>query len=256
VTTPAKDPLETAAEPGRAFWREVLAAGGNTSLPRWTLDPVADVAQHEVPIPTGTAVAARRLADELAVPMRTMFLAAHAKVLAAVAGEREVITGYIADPVVRPLPCRLTMEPASWRDMVQRARRAESALRAYAGFALHDLLSELDLASPSFEAVFDPAGVADISGDTVLAVGFPVRDGRLVLQLRYRTEVLDAEIAARIAGYHLRALELIVANPDAEHEHRATASTPGRTRRAAGTASRPAPRRTPRRERHRSTRSP
>ena len=38
-----------------------------------------------------------------------------------------------------------------------------------------------------------------------------------VLRLRYRTDVLDADGAARIAGYHLTALALIVADPDAEH---------------------------------------
>ena len=38
-----------------------------------------------------------------------------------------------------------------------------------------------------------------------------------VLRLRYRTEVLDADSAARIAGYHLTALALIAADPDAEH---------------------------------------
>ena len=38
-----------------------------------------------------------------------------------------------------------------------------------------------------------------------------------MLRLRYRTDVLDADCAARIAGYHLTALALIAAGPDAEH---------------------------------------
>ena len=38
-----------------------------------------------------------------------------------------------------------------------------------------------------------------------------------MLRLRYRTDVLDADCAARIAGYHLTALALIAADPDAEH---------------------------------------
>ncbi|HEX9218201.1 MAG TPA: non-ribosomal peptide synthetase, partial [Gemmatimonadales bacterium] len=39
----------------------------------------------------------------------------------------------------------------------------------------------------------------------------------LVLRLRCKTDVLDAECAARIAGYHRTALALIAADPDAEH---------------------------------------
>lgn len=38
-----------------------------------------------------------------------------------------------------------------------------------------------------------------------------------MLRLRYRTDALDADCAVRIAGYHLTALTLIAADPDAEH---------------------------------------
>ena len=48
--------------------------------------------------------------------------------------------------------------------------------------------------------------------------------GRLVLRLRYRTDVLDADCAARIAGYHLTALALIAADPDAEHRRQSLLS--------------------------------
>jgi membrane-associated protease RseP (regulator of RpoE activity) len=47
-------------------------------------------------------VGLRRLAEELAVPLRSVLLAAHAKVLAALSGEREVTTGYVAVEAGRP----------------------------------------------------------------------------------------------------------------------------------------------------------
>ena len=40
--------------------------------------------------------ALRRLADEQALPLSSVLLTAHAKVLAALSGEREVVTGYVA----------------------------------------------------------------------------------------------------------------------------------------------------------------
>ncbi len=208
------DPLTRA---GRDFWHGVLAAGGSTTVPRWTLDPVPGVADHETPISRQTVVAARRLAYDLGVPLRTVLLAAHARVLAALSGERDVVVGYVADRVVRPLPCLLSTEPASWRDMVQQARRTESALRVYAGFPVDDLRRELGLAGPAFETVFDLAGAADANGDAVLGVSFPERDGGRVLRLRYHTDVLDTGGAARIACCHLTALKQIIADPDAEH---------------------------------------
>src|SRR5204862_4793880 len=70
---------------------------------------------------------------------------------------------------------------------------------------------------PLFETVFDlSAGGGELPEGTVLRVAFVQRDG-FVLRLRYRTEVLDATCAARIAGYHLTALSLMTADPDAEH---------------------------------------
>ena len=88
--------MKTLAKTGREFWRGVLVAGGFTVIPRWTLNPVMGVAEYEVTIPEDIAAAVRRLAEELAVPLRSVLLAAHAKVLAALSGEREVVTGYVA----------------------------------------------------------------------------------------------------------------------------------------------------------------
>ena len=48
--------------------------------------------------------------------------------------------------------------------------------------------------------------------------------GQSVLRLRYRTEVIDAECAARVVGYHLTALALIAADPESEHENQSLLS--------------------------------
>lgn len=79
----------------REFWRDVLVAGGPTEIPRWTLNPVKGVGEHEAPIPDGVVAALGRLAEDLAVPLDSVLLAAHAKVLAALSGEHEVATGYV-----------------------------------------------------------------------------------------------------------------------------------------------------------------
>ena len=193
-------------------------AGGFTAIPRWTLDPVPGVAEHEATIPDDVVAALRRLAEDLAVPLDSVLLAAHAKVLAALSGEHEVATGYVAAAGGRPLPCRLTTEPDSWRTLLLDAHRVESELLSHKDFPVDELRRELGLTEPPFETVFDPTGVGgDLAEDTVLRVGFSRRDGQLVLRLRYRTDALDADCAARIAGYHLTALALIAADPDAEH---------------------------------------
>jgi amino acid adenylation domain-containing protein len=207
---------------GREFWRTVLADGGLTAIPRWTLHPVPGVAVHEVPVPEDHLASARRLAGGLGVTVDAVLLAAHARVLAALSGESEVVTGYVPGDDGRPLPCRLTTGPTTWRALALDAQRIASGVWEHRAFPVDDVRRELALPAPSFETVFDPAGTGGqldgaVDGGIVLWVDVVPRDGRCVLRLRYRTDVLDADAAARIAGYHLAALALIAADPDAEH---------------------------------------
>ena len=225
--------MDVLARADREFWRGALVAGGFSEIPRWTLDPAIGLAEHDAKISDDLVAGLRRLADELAIPASSVLLAAQAKVLAALSGEREVATGYVGPQGGQPLLCRLTTEPDSWRTLLLAAHRAESELLAHSDFPVDDLRRDLGLTEPFFETVLDPTGLdptgldptglnptgndGDLSKDTVLRVGISRDEGQLALRLRYRTEVFDADCAARIAGYHLTALELIAADPDAEH---------------------------------------
>ena len=207
----------TTAERGREFWRGVLLAGGFTALPRWTKEPVPGVGEHEARIPDELVAALRRLANELAVPLSSVLLTAHAKVLGALSGEGAVCTGYAMD-LGSPLPLRMTLGPRSWREVLLDAARTEAELLAHRGFPVDDLRRELGLSEPPFGTVFElgAGSGGEFPEHTVLRVAFVEREG-LVLRLRYKTDVLDADYAARIAGYHRTALALIAADPDAEH---------------------------------------
>jgi amino acid adenylation domain-containing protein len=192
--------------------------GGFSTIPRWTRSPVPGVARHEVAIPADLVTALRQRAAELAIPLSSVLLAAHAKVLAALGGEAEVVTGYVTAPGSLPLPCRLTAGPGSWRSVLLGTHRAEWDLLDHQDFGVDDLRGELGLSAPSFETVFDSVGDdGTLAGETVLRVGIWPRRGQFALRLKYRTDALDTDAAARIAGYHLTALTLIAADPDAEH---------------------------------------
>src|SRR2546427_4485056 len=163
----------TTAERGREFWRGVLLAGGFTVLPRWTLDPVPGVGEHEARISDELMAALRRLADELAVPLSSVLLTAHAKVLGALSGEREGSTGYAAVEGRLPLPCRMTTEPHSWRAVLLETHRAELELLSHDDFPVDDLRRELGLNKPLFETVFDLTGRdrGDLAEETLIRGG-------------------------------------------------------------------------------------
>ncbi|MET8244294.1 amino acid adenylation domain-containing protein [Streptomyces sp. NPDC005202] len=205
-------------EADREYWGRVLAAGGSTAVPRWVREPVAGVAEYEAVVPGDVMGAVRELAGELGVPVSSVLLAAHAKVLAALSGEQDVVTGYVAGTRAGPLPCRLTVAPESWRELVVSAHRVEAELLAHRDFPVDELRRESGVAGPSYEVVFDPAGAeGGLVEDAVLGVGWCDRGADPVVRLRYRTEALDAECAARIGGYHLAALGLVAADVAAGH---------------------------------------
>src|SRR5256885_12917653 len=129
----------TTAERCREFWRGVLLAGGFTALPRWTLEPVPGVGEHEATVPDELVAPLRRLADELAVPLSSVLLTAHAKVLGALSGESEVSTGYVVMKDRSPLLCRMTTEPRTWRAVLLETHRAELELLSHADFPVEDL---------------------------------------------------------------------------------------------------------------------
>src|SRR5437016_9610562 len=126
------------ARGGAATRRWRCEMSGFTVVPRWTLKPVPGVGEYEVRIPDELMAASRRLANDLAVPLSSVLLAAHAKVLGAFSGEREVCAGYAVENGP-PLPIRMTLGSRSWREAVQDIARAESDLLAHSDVSHDDL---------------------------------------------------------------------------------------------------------------------
>ncbi len=214
MTTPPTP--TTPAQAGREHWRRVLTGGGSTAIPRWTPDPTPGTAVLDMPLPSDAVARCTGPGGS------TTLLAAHARVLAALSGESEVITGYRLDGTA-VLPLRLSADTGSWRDLLRAAHRAESELLAHREADADDVRRDLGLPTMPFETALTPAGDGGEPGDgVVLTIGLvDAREGdpdgtRPVLRLRYRTDVLDADCAGRIAGYHLAALGGIAADPDAD----------------------------------------
>jgi amino acid adenylation domain-containing protein len=217
---------------GRAYWADQLARGGATLLPRWAPGPAGDgslggtgTGLVEAELPGAVTDAAYRLAGAWGVPLRALLLAAHARVLATLSAETEVISGY-ARPDVRtgartPRPLRLDVSPGSWRDLVRRAARAEAALLAAWEVPVDALRDELAVPGPVSEAVVAPDGDPwPLPDGAVLGLGTARSGRRLHLLLRHRRDALDAGAAARLLGYHVSALGQLVTEPEADHGSR------------------------------------
>ena len=234
-----KAPMDRPGRTGQEYWRDVLLAGGFTAIPRWTSGPAPGVGQHDEPLPDDVLAASTQLATDLGVTVTSVFLAVHAVVLAALTGEREVTSGYLVPGTATGLPCRLGTSDESWREVLRRAHRTEADLLAHADVDVATLRSSLG-AARQYETMFAPGAEprdadadAELPEGVVLEVGVPVvptvltvltvpttptaAAGPPVLRLRYRRQALDPSAAARLAGYHLTALRLLVADAGAAH---------------------------------------
>lgn len=208
--------MRVTAKAGREYWRDVLGKGGFATIPRWSAEPRTGLDAHATTVDEGLATRLRELARDLDVPLTSVLLAAHATVLAALTGEREVVTGYLtkADHAV---PCRLNTEFRSWAELIRATHRNESELLTYQDFPVDGLRHELDLAGPPFETEFDLIGHHEpLAHHTVMRVELAPRGREITVTIRYRTEAFDEACASRMAGYHLTALGLMTADPDAE----------------------------------------
>ena len=217
--------MGTQSTAGRNFWHGVLTTGGFTAIPRWTVAPRAGVDELDAPIPNDLAAGARQLAESLSISMSSVLLAAHVKVLSALSGDPDVVAGYVPAPGADPVPCPLSNGSGSWRALLIDTHRSASELLMHRDFPIGELALELGVAVPAFETVVDPNGLGgDVDEGTVLRVEMSSRADRPVLRVRHRMDALDTGFAGRVAGYHLRAMELMTADPDAEHDRQSLLS--------------------------------
>ncbi|WP_399095640.1 amino acid adenylation domain-containing protein [Streptomyces sp. BBFR2] len=200
------------------YWRTVLTGAGFTAVPRWAPEPVPGIATHDLTLPDDLMAQLDRWGGEHGVPREAIWLAAHTRVLAALSGEREVTTGCTTAAPGPALPCRLSATPVTWRELAQEAARALTDTAAHRHCSVPRLAARLGLDTVLFEAELDPYGHGgDPLGTSVLRLSVLRHGTGARLRTRHRTDALDAESAARIAGYHRTALTHFAADPDAPY---------------------------------------
>ncbi|MET8771303.1 non-ribosomal peptide synthetase [Streptomyces sp. NPDC004658] len=187
---------------GREYWNAVVSAGGFTPLPGWAAEP-------GVP---GTAEFRARLPESDRAHLdAALLLAVHAKVVAALTGDRDTVTGF--QPARGgALPARITVEDGSWRELTA---TAAGTLRMVLAFAADAPATE----PPMYDTLVAPRA-ADLPAELPRGVVLGVAADGDSLLVRHRTDVLDAAAARRIAGYYITALTRAFAEPGADHHAR------------------------------------
>ncbi len=234
----------------RDYWARQIADAAVLTLPRWEPAAADSAAQRvygfDVPIPADVSAGLKALAKEIGIPLKSVLLAAHLRVLAALGGNTDVLTGFIANSrpeindgdkiaglFLNTLPLRVRLAGGTWRELVGQAFAAERDLLPFRAYPLAEII-HMAGGQPLFEVAFnfihfhvyqrvrDAAQTqilewhfAEETNFTLVAnFGQSLVNSAVRLNLAYDSQVISAAQIEAIAGYYLRALSSLVEAPD------------------------------------------
>ncbi len=190
------------APASRDFWQGVLADHPFPRLPRWPRPATAAPAEHRpgersaIELPAGSQAALAALAEGLGVPVKSVLLAVHLRVLATLYGSPDVTTGLVTNgrPEVpdgervlglflNTVPLRLRLAAGSWGELVRAVFAAETALLPHRRYPLAELQRRFGAGQRLFEVNFNyvhfhvleaARGVEVVGGRSFAETSFPL----------------------------------------------------------------------------------
>ena len=204
------------------------------------------VGSHPVEIAEQLSSELQSVARQIGVPLKSVVLAAHLRVLGLLSGTADVVTGLVmngrpesADSrnvlglFLNTVPFRLNIRPESWRELIRRVFETELNLLAHRRFPLLEI-KRLSGGRKLYDVGFNfthfhvykallqsgKIAVLDVSAfeqsDFSLIANFSVDPAgeRLSLSLNFSLEEFTPQHVARIGDFYLRALQSIAEAPE------------------------------------------
>jgi amino acid adenylation domain-containing protein len=249
--------LEQAAvksEESRSFWREKLAGSVVSTIPTLPGIDGASAAQQlravEVSISHETSEGLKALAQSTGVPLKTVLLAAHLRVMNLLSAQQDVLTGVIshgrpedadgervAGLFLNTLPFRQKLTGGTWAELVEETFETELEMLPHRRYPLAQIQNEHghSLLETFFNFinfhVYDrigSSGLIEVSGTRNFSdTNFPfsvefsldLRSADVTLVLSSgETSNLSGEQMKAIGVYYASALEAMSANPFSRYE--------------------------------------
>ncbi|HVK59455.1 MAG TPA: amino acid adenylation domain-containing protein, partial [Candidatus Kapabacteria bacterium] len=159
------------AEASRTFWKNLIQDPVIHKLPRWPHKPETVAKEQtrgpEIYFPNSLLRALQTLARSCGVPIRTVLLAAHCRVMGLLTGQSDVLTGLVANGrpqctdgdrmiglFLNTLPFRLRFEGDTWRTLIHKVFSAEQNLIPHRRMPLSEI-QQMASGQNLFETTFD-----------------------------------------------------------------------------------------------------
>jgi amino acid adenylation domain-containing protein len=231
----------------RQFWLERLAEATVSEVPVWPAGAGQEQAargEGRFPVQLDARVAGgvRELAGSLGLPLKSVLLAAHLRVLGALSGRSDVTTGLVSNGrpegadgervlglFLNTLPFRLLLAGGSWADLIRDTFEAERSMIPFRRFPSAEVQRLLG-GRPLFETTFNFVhfhiyrqleafeGLRVLGGSAFEQTNVPFTanfslepsGGRLQLDLLVHAGQFATEQLVRIGGYYARVLEAMM----------------------------------------------
>ncbi|HEX6719149.1 MAG TPA: amino acid adenylation domain-containing protein [Pyrinomonadaceae bacterium] len=239
----------------RDFWIGKVRDSGRTILPRWPArqktKSARQVSIREVPLPSDVSDRLRQLAQIAGVPLKSVLLAAHIRVLSLLTGEQSVVSGLVTN--VRPeetdiervlglflntVPFCMQLQGGCWLDLVRDTFSAEQELLPFQRYPLSELQKVLKVPSlfetlfifahfhvyhdlPFSERIqFLGARFFEETNFTFTAIfQQEVPASPIKLNLHYDSSALSDEQIEAIGNYYSRVLAAMSSGPTERYDH-------------------------------------
>jgi amino acid adenylation domain-containing protein/FkbM family methyltransferase len=237
------------SRPLRDFWLDHFRGAELQRIPRQGPPPESTAREMRtlaIRLPSALSDSLRELARSQGLPLKSLLLAAHLRVMGLVTGSTAPLTGLVVN--VRPetddgervlgvflntLPIQVPLVPGTWLQLVRAAFECENAILDYRRAPLAEIVRRLG-GRPLFETFFNyshfPRGRGSfletlrphgregmtVDIDFTLSVDFELEDetGRILLSLIHDVDRLSERQVQRMADYLQSALAELAAHPD------------------------------------------
>jgi amino acid adenylation domain-containing protein len=237
------------------YWMQKLSDHVVLTLPRWreSMDAAVESSHpllHEVRLTNEVSEGLRRLSRVAGVPMKSVLLAAHLRVMSLVGGQTDVLTGVVTNCrleesdgeralglFLNTLPFRQQLSGGEWIDLVRETFASEIEVLPHRWFPLAEMQRRLG-GQHLFETVFNFihfhiyesvsafSEIQPLSADTfeqtnhTLTASFSLEVPSLQVNLSLLCDStqLDEEQVKVIAGYYVKTLEAMANEPRQRYE--------------------------------------
>jgi amino acid adenylation domain-containing protein/non-ribosomal peptide synthase protein (TIGR01720 family) len=254
----AQEQRELNCEAAQRFWMEKLAGAEPLKLPPWF--EACRNASHKhtsklhLPVPPPLYEGLKQVARTLAVPLKSVLLAAHVRVMGLISGQAEVLTGLgtngrpeeeggdeVRGLFLNIVPFRLALAGGSWAELVRAAFESERALLPYRRYPLA-ALEKHGRGQPLFETIFNYVHFHALEGvlsggqvefsdwsdfgkrteqthfALVTTFSLTPSGSQLDMVLDWANRGMDEEHGRAVARYYLSACEAIASAPSARYD--------------------------------------